>query len=462
MKHITLSIGNLALIDKLDTQFQYFLRVFSGIGGRAKNIVPTTKLLIYNRLEECFSINRILQGYDSELFNQLKFESIPSDRSLYRDLVRIGKNYMFILERHQHFLKEECLLTNTQFMDFSSSYHEGKGEALGEYGYSRDNQPGKKQITFGISTGINGIPSALTIQKGNVQDKVHFRFMVKTCEAILEENCLLVFDCGGNTKENKRLVRDRKFHYLTFKPKKAGPYKILIEQFKTGTKENVTINDIGYVCVKIKNNDETVYIFFSDKLKQEQLEAKGRKFEKELKKNKILLNKTKTGKNLGEYITEEGIVLAKGVLQKTLEKSKNYRINGLEGFFILESSLNMTEERALALYKDKDKAEKLFRNIKEGTEIRPIRHWSKEAIIGYILVIFLTNFIVNLTLLRTREPVVKNLKLLKKSLSKLTLVIIQSDSGFKHHLLANFSEDIRTILGNFPEIYGRNTIPLAW
>jgi len=45
----------------------------------------------------------------------------------------------------------------------------------------------------------------------------------------------------------------------------------------------------------------------------------------------------------------------------------------------------------------------------EGTEIRPIRHWSKEAIIGYILVIFLTNFIVNLT-----------------------------------------------------EIYGRNTIPLAW
>ena len=58
----------------------------------------------------------------------------------------------------------------------------------------------------------------------------------------------------------------------------------LIEQFKTGTKENVIINDIGYACVKIKNNDETVYIFFSDKLKQEQLEAKGRKFEKELKK----------------------------------------------------------------------------------------------------------------------------------------------------------------------------------
>jgi len=33
------------------------------------------------------------------------------------------------------------------------------------------------------------------------------------------------------------------------------------------------------------------------------------------------------------------------------------KINGLEGFFILESSLDIEPERALALYKDKDKAE---------------------------------------------------------------------------------------------------------
>jgi len=33
--------------------------------------------------------------------------------------------------------------------------------------------------------------------------------------------------------------------------------------------------------------------------------------------------------------------------------------------------------------------------IKEGTELHPIRHWSKEAIIGYILIIFLTIFFVN-------------------------------------------------------------------
>ncbi len=34
----------------------------------------------------------------------------------------------------------------------------------------RDNQPGKLQFTFGISVGLNNIPTMLTIQKGNVQD----------------------------------------------------------------------------------------------------------------------------------------------------------------------------------------------------------------------------------------------------------------------------------------------------
>ena len=80
--------------------------------------------------------------------------------------------------------------------------------------------PEKKQLTFGISTGINGIPSALTIQKGNVQDKVHFRIMLKTSEAVLEKNSLLVFDTGGNTKENKKNVREKEFHFLTLKAKK--------------------------------------------------------------------------------------------------------------------------------------------------------------------------------------------------------------------------------------------------
>jgi len=103
--------------------------------------------------------------------------------------------------------------------------------------------------------------------------------------------------------------------------------------------------------------------------------------------------------------------------------------------------------------KDKDKAEKLIRNIKEGTEVRPIRHWSDDVIIGYVLIIFLTNFLVSLTLWKAKSPDVKNTKLLKKYLTNLTLVILYPPTGFKMEVLANISEEIRSIFGDYVDKY---------
>lgn len=456
------SIGNLALIEKVDGEIQLFTRLFKNIGGKAKNLIPSTKLFFYNRLSDCFSINRLRSGYQPELFDLLKFTNSPSDRTFYRNLVRIGKNQTFILNNYQTIITEENLVADKQFIDFSSSYFEGKGGELGAYGYSRDHEPGKKQLTFGISTGINGIPTALTIQKGNVQDKAHFRFMLKTSEAVLKENSLLIFDTGGNTKENKRLIREMKLHYLTLKSKKVGPYRKAIEQYKQGIKITFSINEVEYSCVKISSERETCYVFFCEKLKREQLAHKERNFKKTLEKNKSILKKTKAGKTIDELITEEGIVTTKGTLQQTLAEMENPKINGLEGYFILESSLDIEPEKALALYKDKDKAEKFFRSIKEGTELRPMRHWSKDAIVGYILVIFLTNFIVNLTLLRAPNTAVKNVKLLKKYLSKLTLTIISPENRGKMRVVANVSSEVESFLGDFWKKYLEKTTLLDY
>lgn len=106
------------------------------------------------------------------------------------------------------------------------------------------------------------------------------------------------------------------------------------------------------------------------------------------------MKKVKKGKQLGSFITREGYVILKGGIQKVLGGIKNSYIE-LEGYFILESSVDDNSEKILRLYKNKDKAEKFIRNLKEGLELRPIRHWSKTAVIGYILITFLTNFLIN-------------------------------------------------------------------
>ena len=219
-----------------------------------------------------------------DYFKWLGFSSSKSERTLNRTLERIGQKYQFIVHKHQEIIKEYGLVTDEQFPDFSSSYFEGKNSPLGELGYSRDNEPGKLQITFGICTGMNGIPTALTIQKGNVQDKKHFRIMLKTAKYVLDENSVLIFDCGGNTKKNKRLVRSNKFQYLTLKPKKVGPYKHLIRFYDHPDYENLSfvLNDKRYSCVKVKIYHEYNYVFFSESLYKDQMKTKEKRFLKEM------------------------------------------------------------------------------------------------------------------------------------------------------------------------------------
>ena len=426
-----------------------------------RDFVPLIKLLIYNKLGASLAINR-LDSYPKELFKMMGFRKPPKERSIYRAIERVGIGFAFVLERHLEVIKEFGLVDDKQIIDFSSSYFEGKAEGVGEYGYSRDRLPGKKQFVFGICTGINGIPTALTIQKGNVLDKEHFPFMLRTAGAVLEENSLLIFDCGANTKQNKRRIRKMKLNYLTLKQKKRGPYRTAISEFRSQKRPTFELNGRTYEYHKIFNGEEYQYIFFSQQLQDEQIGIKRNKLSIELKKNIPILHKTKAGKPIGEYPCTEGIIVAKGTLQKNVDDEFNPHITGLEGYFILESSIDAEPMAVLKLYKERDKAEKLIRNIKEGTELRPIRHWTKKGILGYVLIVFLANFIINLTLLKAKNPLVKNVKVLKNYLTELTVTVVYPPDGLRFHVLANVSPEILSIFGDFIDRYRDKTLKLRW
>lgn len=196
-KNKTFSLGNVALIDKIDSETNFFRTVLGQIGGRSKSFIPSVKLLISNKLNQSVSLNKILDFTPDELLETIGFEDRISDRSLYRVLERLGKRNPLVIEQFQQWIRHQDLVDPTQFVDFSSSYFEGTQCPLGKRGYSRDNQPGKLQVTFGISVGLNNIPTMLTLQKGNVQDKPHMRSMIRLCSRVLSKESLLVFDCRG-------------------------------------------------------------------------------------------------------------------------------------------------------------------------------------------------------------------------------------------------------------------------
>lgn len=461
-QNVTFSIGNLAVIDKANADYGFFEDILGNLAGKADSFLPSIKLLIYNRLGECHSLLRLPEFTPLELIERLGGKKLLTERTLNRNLSRLGKKDVFVVENYQQFVVKHKLVDNTQHIDFSSIYFEGSKCSMGKLGYSRDHEPGKLQITFGISVGGNKMPTALTIQKGNVVDKKHMKSMLKLCKYVLAPESITIFDCGGNTKENKRKIRKLGFHYLTLKPKRKKAYKELVQIFGQHEPEKIEMNGETYLCVKIWKDGEWVYIFYSEKLKNDQLEIKRVKFARKLAKGDALLKKVKKGKELKPQISREGWIVTKGCLQRTLEKVRNPFVIGIEGFFALECSQDLEPATALMLYKDRDKAEKLIRDMKEGAETRPVRHWSRDAVVGYMLVVFLTNALINLTLLSAKNPLVKNLKLLKKYLKNSTLTVVYPKNRFRFSVAANISAENRALLGDFIENYGEKELGLRW
>jgi len=457
------SLGGIVMIDKVEKTYGVFSNIFKEIGGNTKNFIPQVKLLVYNRLTHSVSEHQILNTYPAECMEKLGMKKkVPAERGLYRTLERIGKNFPIVHSRYQHLIKKHKLVDSKQVIDFSSTYLEGNKAELGEYGYSRDRRPDKPQINFGISTGINNIPTALTIQRGNVQDKKHMKVILNIVPKVIPKVSLLIFDTGANSKTNKQRIRRMNYHYLTLKAKQVKTYKKYIKYFKGKLEADEVkyfeMNERHYYCVKRKEGDETNYIFFCPELYTTQIKIKEKKFKRQKEKGNKMLRKRKTEK----IPSDKGWVELIPSLQKTLFTMDNPYINGTEGFFILESSVDAEHRKILGLYKERDKAEKFIRSLKEGLELRPIRHWNKWCIIGLFFVCFLTNFLINLTMFLAKNPVVKNVKLLKKYLINLTETVVYPEKGFRFHILSNVSPQILSILGDFVYKYRDKSLSLRW
>ncbi len=457
----TISLGAVVMIHQIENRYGLFQSLFSDIGINAKHFIPNVKVLVGNKLTHSVSVLQIPETYPPEFARQLGMEEPLAERTLNRTLERIGKRFPIIFQRYQHFLEQHDLVDEEQVVDFSSSYLEGRRSEYARYGYSRDKRPDKQQINFGISTGINGIPTALTIQKGNVQDKKHMREIFRLIAAILQKGSLLIFDTGANTEDNKQKIREKDFHFLTLRAKRVESYRKYLAFFRQNSNDMVdlTINDRQYSCVKKQEEDRSVsYIFFSPELYDEQMQIKEEKFERKKRQGNTLLKKRKHS----VLPSDAGWVRLIPCLQRTLLDIENPYINGLEGFFILESSVDDDPEKILRLYKQRDVAEKFIRALKEGLELRPIRHWNNQCVIGIFFVSFLANMLINLTQFLQNISPRKNVKLLKKHLQNLTLTVVYPKNRFKFTILSNVSPEIVGLFGDFLRRYEDKSLNLRW
>ena len=124
----------------------------------ARVIEPAAKLATARQLSEATAAH--------SLGAVLELGTVDEDE-LYAALDLLGeaqpKIETALAKRH---LRDGCLV----LYDLTSSYLEGRHCELGRFGYSRDGQPGKLQIVFGLLCAADGCPVAVEVFDGNTAD----------------------------------------------------------------------------------------------------------------------------------------------------------------------------------------------------------------------------------------------------------------------------------------------------
>ena len=286
------------------------------------------------------------------------------------------------------------------------------------------------------------------------------RAMLTVVDRFIPSNALLIFDAGEDTRQNRATIRQMGYHFLTLKAKRVSTYTTYLQYFigHPAEMQPLSVNGNPYYCVVKHENQVTQYIFFSPRLYETQISLKERKYMRAIKKGNALLRKRKWQR----FPSDKGWVELIPQLHTTLSSPDSPYINDLEGFFILESSVDAEPDAILRLYKRRDTAEKFIRDLKEGIELRPIRHWNTWSVIGIVFVCFLANFLINLTTFLNKNPSVRNAKLLKKYLLNLTLAVVYPRGGFRFHVLSNVSPPIVAMFGDFVWKYRDKSLPLRW
>jgi transposase len=405
-ENISFPIGTLLVVEKLYNK----LNLSEILGKHKQKGVDFNQLsiaVISYKLTENFSIRGAHEWINrNEMLEKLNLKQF-SERTLYRVLETIGDNREEIISDIQDTLFERYNFQHTDInMDWTSIVLHGDKAGLGEYGYSRDHRPDKKQITMGVSELADpiNVPVGLTIEPGNTNDQTHFEKTYKQVAGKLKPDSLIIFDKGANSTNNIEMIRADNMQYITGKKLNKSDDKIIAE-FEEREPELIDSKS-GIKGIRITKPNSTNYLYFSKKLQKEQLESRARKIKKQIEEAKAIQKSLDQNKKVPKrfQINNHLIDIEYSVQTRLTELTDEEAVSlleekiitGREGFFCLKSSKNLTLEEALLTYRKKDSIEKIFNSLKNEIEIKPLRVWTDKSIYGALIIGFIAQLFVSL------------------------------------------------------------------
>ncbi len=279
------------------------------------------------------------------------------------------------------------------FFDTTSIYFEGEGgEELGQYGFSKDHRPDRKQMVVGAVLDNQGRPICCELWPGNVTDmktlipvvdRLKKRFQIKsicivadrgmisqeTIEQLQSKQRDVRFILGArlrNVKEIHKEVLSRGGRYREVHP----PRQVSKDPSPLKVKE-VLVGDHRYIvchneeqATKDRHDREAILAKLKEQLKHGPKSLVGnkgyRKYLRQAKKDALVIDQRKV-------------------------KSESR----FDGKWVLRTDTDLPPAEVALKYKDLLLVESLFRSMKSILETRPVFHKCDDTIRGHVFCSFL-------------------------------------------------------------------------
>jgi transposase len=456
-KNISFPIGTILTVQK----YYDYLGLTELLGKYKRKGIDLNSLveaLLSYKLTENLSITKASDWINrDEVLKVFHLESFEQ-RTLYRALEIIGENREEVMVDIQDILFNIYDFEHTNInMDWTSFVLYGTKCPLGKRGYSRDHRPDKKQITVGISELQNpiNVPIGMTVREGNVPDQVHFVDTFDQVKEHLKEDSIVVMDQGANRKDNLESIEGSKLKFVTSRQLNKSDEITWIKNFDKSKAELVD-ERYGVYGLKKTFPSRINYLYFSEKLYHDQIEAKLRKVDRLFKEAELIQKSIDNNRGLPKrYKINNPLIECEYSYQTKLtmmseEKAKELlrkaSITGREGFFCIVSNKDLTLKEALETYRLKDSIEKIFNSLKNEIEIKPLRVWSDYSIYGALIIGFLAQLIISLIRFEHKELKHISPKFIKYSLMNLTVTVEFYKNSSKRYIFSNFNPISEIIL----------------
>lgn len=385
-----------------------------------------------------------------------------SDDKIYYELDKIDENqedlenYLF----HQTYRKDQGSYDFVNY-DLSSSYFVGMKCELSKYGISKDHQSHRKQVLLGMMVNDKGYPFKWDVYPGN---KAEVKTLVNNVDACRRrfklKNITLVFDRGIVSDKNLDYITEKKLNYISalnrdqiegieridlsvFEKVGLGNFNVRLSEagfhfydemlyFKDLGVINERRYILGFNPIRFKDEKKRRHekiAAFEHFLKQKNVELaeakRSRKYQptyqsildelKRLKIRKYFHNPTLKDLEI-QRTNKKGQIRIVNSFQITIEKKKTQieQAEKLDGICVFVSNhiesaneiFQLTAEKIIQAYREKNKIEDGFKHIKSFLEIRPF-YVNTPSHVRAVYTICILSYFLNKDLAERRKKIEK-------------------------------------------------------